>query len=439
MIIRIFGNGLDALLMAYSLTQDRRTFEWVTTVDQPGGFFSGSKNCAGQPIDIGMVLLEPNNFGVKQIPLSRFSGEEGHAARPYINEAYSLLHEFFGQCRSVQITTMDTNGKQVPDYFIQDSLTSFRGIETGIQEQLVSSIRWLEDHQDWHPRNKLVREGILSKVDVATYFRRIYGEKFYRDFFAGYVGSLLGSKAENLPANLHRRAWLPLYWPETLLSYISNEPNSFELFQPSFMRPRSGSIAKWVNDMFLFVLTKGFGAITKVENIYPERYENFKSVSDFAFLNHSIFKNKSQRHNEVNPEHYVDLRVVHFCTDQFEDKVVFLNHDKNGAFRISTETTSDSTIGGITFEFGSSSVLMDDDRLLSIALGMCQKLSVEPRCTGKLFKGRLALRQISGIEPARETKESGNPSTFFSEAGTSINDNIVRGAYASSLMREGEV
>jgi hypothetical protein len=439
MTVRIFGNGLDALLMAYSLTQDKRTFDWVTTVDQPGGFFSGSRNCAGQPIDIGMVLLEPNNFGMKGVPLSRFKGEEGHAARPFINEAYSLLEEFFGQSRSLQVATIGKNWKQVPDYFIQDSLTSFRGSGTRIQEQLVSNIRWLEDHQDWHPRNKLNQESILSKVDVTTYFRRVYGQELYQDYFAGYVGSLLGSKAEYLPANLHRRAWLPLYWPETLLSYIGKEPISFELFQPRFMRPRSGSVAKWVDEMFLSVQTKGFAEITKVENIYPEKYENFKSVGDFAFLNHSIFENKSDRRNEISPVNFVELKIVHFCTDQLEDKVVFLNHENIGCFRISTESTSDSTLGGITFEFGNSSALMDENSLLSIASSMCQRLSVEPRCAGKIFKGRLSMRQVNGIGPARETQESGNPFTFFSDAGTSINDNIVRGAYATSLMRGDEV
>ena len=435
MRIRIFGDGLDALILASSLTKNAMKFEWITTKPKPGGYFLGARNCVGEPIDIGMVLLEPNSFDVAEVALANFNGEEGHAARPYIREAYSLIEELSGKSVEVTIETKDENAKTFPDYFISDALEIFTSSNAQIESQLIASAKWLNNNPDWHPRNKHLSDGVLSKVGISSYYRRIYGDEFYQIFFKGYLEKLLGEKVDLLPANLHRKAWAPLYWPETILSYIKNEPRNEEIFQPRFTRPKQGSVARWIDQMFLTVTTSGLAEFTKVEKINPEKYENFESNKDFAFLEYSVFGNNSIKESQTGLTNFIEVKIVHICADQSQDKVTFLNDNKNGCFRFSTESTTSTSVGGVTFEYGDSISTVYDEELLISAMEMCQELGISPKCAGRIFKGKIFLNQPEKMKRPSGGHQIGNSFTFHNRTALNINDNIVRGACASLMTR----
>lgn len=438
MKVRLFGDGLDALILGYSLSKKEIPFEWVITRDRPGGYFAGGRNCVGNPVDLGMVLLEPNSFNENQIPLSEFDGEGGHSTRPFLDDAYSFLEDLFGQSRLISIEAKAMDGSLYPDYFISDSLDCFLENNQLIQDQLSESVHWLSSNSDWHPRNKRIPDGVISTIGISSYFRRIYGEELYIRFFRGYLESFLGDKINLLPANLHRRAWAPLYWPETLLGCSQRETHQKNLFHPIFTRPNQGSVAKWVDYMTSFVFNSEVGEIKKVQKVDPKDYTYFSSKLDFAFLEDSMATDVD-KNSRVLVSDFVELRIIHFCVDSSLDKVIFLNGNKNGCFRYSIESNGPLGIGGITFEFGDSISKTDDETLVQIASRMCDNLGFEARCQGTLFKGKLPLSQPTKSETPLNRAEIGNSFTFHNKSSTSINDNIVRGAAASVQIMRVEI
>lgn len=439
MMLRIFGDGLDALIMSYSLSKTDIPFEWVVTKDRPGGYFSGGRNCVGNPVDLGMVLLEPNNFNTRQMSLSEYAGEEGHLARPFLDGAYSFLEVLFGEFQPVSLEVKAMDGNSYPDYFISDSIDWILRTDKLIQEELLNSLNWLRNYPEWHPKNKRTPNSFISTVGISSYYKKIYGEELYKKFFKGYLESFLGDKVDLLPAHLHRRAWVPLYWPETLLSYSRKEINSKDLFQPKFTRPSQGSVAKWVDSMTEFVFNSEKSEIKKVQKIDPAEYGNFVSKADFAFLDSSCFSVPDEKNTLVPASNFVQIRIIHFCVNNFLNKVIFLNGNDNGCFRYSLETNGPLGLGSITFEFGESSLNTDDEALVQIASEICQNLGLEARCPGTLFKGKLPISQPVKIEATSKRSKFGNSITLHSKSATSINDNIVRGTAALARIMKVEL
>jgi hypothetical protein len=439
MTIRIIGEGLDALIFASSLTREKINFQWVVRNSRLGGYFAGAVNCVGEPIDLGMVLLEPNTYEVEQTALINFHGQFGYQARPFLNEAYESIRETLGNCLRVEVKSQLGELGVFPDYFISDRLAAFEVSSPVARQELKERIEKLGTDTQWHPSFKNETKSQLRAIGIADYFKRVYGEAIYSEFFETYLTNFLGEFVNHLPANLHRRAWLPLYWPETIHQHIQTSGNSKNLFSPIFEKPSQGSIAKWVKGMLDSVLSSPIGELISSPNVFSESFQNLESSADFFFVKKSEIpgvKNATEGYgNRVN----ISVRMVHYCAQIHSNEVVFLANSKNGIFRYSTSATTSNSSGGVTFEFGQNTAEISDEDVLRSALTACRELGIHPTCQGTIFPGKLPIGAEAKLENFDREVPFANYQTFHNTNSSSINDNIIRGAWAMKRISEKQI
>jgi hypothetical protein len=438
MTLRIFGEGLDALIFASHLSQNNIEFQWIVTNDRIGGYFRGSRNCFGTPIDIGMVLLEPNSYSSSQLPLSVYQGEWAQNARPYLNASYKTAKKLMGATKRVEVYNQDRSFNSSPDHFISDRLNSFKKNENSlITEQLKENIKWLEKNSQWHPRNKNLEIKLFDSLTIPEYYARIYGDEFYEIFFRSYLENLLGEAVNRLSVSAHRRAWLPLYWPETLIKFIESDDGKEPLFEPIFEKPGYGSVAAWVKTIETEIASSGKAKMIKLEDLEPSEFDYFKSKTDFAFIDENkIAKNSKNKFKASGP--YVDLRIIHFCGQIESSEVVFLKDNDYGCFRFTT-SQGDENQGGFTLEFGARSSKFTDEELVEISQDFYKELDFRAGCGGKVFKSKFHLNTADDGLKSQNIYDAYNSYTFHHSKNMSINDNIVRGAWASEIIGNDNV
>lgn len=433
MTIRLFGEGLDALLFAAYLSRKKINFFWFVTHDRLGGFFRGATNCFDNPVDVGMVLLEPNTYSSVQKHLKDFEGQSAQDARPYLNAAYHFLERIMGAHSRIPIKSRLEEDIDACDYFISDHLEAFQEYESDkMLSQLVENLDWIRVNPDWHPRNKRHKNGIFSSTGIQDYFTRVYGEEFYKIFFERYLQNLLGKDLNKLPAGSHRRAWLPLYWPETLIESIIRYDGKVNLVAPSFTRPESGSVAQWVINAKNEIAESVNAKLINIDFLDPADFDYFRAETDFAFVDERLMKNWPAP-PVLAPSSNVELRIVHFCGEVDESSVVFLRNNKFGCFRISRYKGT-SRHGGISLEFGGGSVNLNDRELVEKSRAIVDNLSFNSSCDAKIFKVKFQINGQGIGEKSREHLVARHTNTFHNLSSMSFNDNIVRGAWAAEIV-----
>ena len=428
MTIRILGEGLDAVIFAYALTQRDLEFEWVVENNRFGGHFRGGLDCRGEPIDLGMVLLEPNNYGISQRQINAFSGENGQSARPFIDSAYQLLCKLAGDYQSVEIKSQGRDGQNTPDYFISDRFFAFEKNKKEVVGELKERVKWLEKNINWHPRLKLDQQSVLSKNSIAEAMVNIYGESFYAAYFKEYLKNFLGEKIHILPASSHRKAWVPLYWPETILEYFSLSKKTEPLFEPKFARFRTKSIAEWTSRMIETINLHSKKKI--IEFAIRSNLEDLdlESESVYAFLDSSRLQDNSSSEKPII--HFTKLRIVHFCCFSQSAFVKFLADDQSGSFRLSVSPVDNLGSSKISIEFGQASEKLSDGELLESAIELCARLGIRIKCAGVIHEGKIPLHTQNSYSHSKIPFAVRNKQTLISASGTSLNDNIIRAAWA---------
>ena len=117
MNVKIFGDGLDALVCSRKLLEVGHHVELSSTTKNLGGHFSGYKNSHGN-FDTGMVLLENDHRSISAISLSKYSNEFGRSLRPFLLESFEWLKKISGRFENEKLLTKLSTGIKIPDYFI---------------------------------------------------------------------------------------------------------------------------------------------------------------------------------------------------------------------------------------------------------------------------------------------------------------------------------
>lgn len=429
MSIRIFGEGLDALILAATLSKLKIEYSWYQTSEHIGGYFKGAEGCQGQPIDLGMVLLEPNDYGLSGIRIDNYTGESGVNSRPFLSGAYSFLEKTFGDLKSVEVVTLDENLFEFPDYFISDNLDVFSNMAQVTRLELLEKATWILANPSWHPREKYFGTDQFTNIGLEEYLILIHGQHFYNDYFRSFMTNLLGTKKNGLSANLHRKAWIPIYWPETLISAHEGAQTPSALFNPTFTRPNQGSVSRWVSSMLREVSGDESAIIIKTPAIDPTDFDDFSSEYDFPFV--SMDKIRPSVGVKVRPIlEKASLRMVHFCARNQKDAVFFLNNEREICFRYSTYADQELNTGGVMFEFGDYSREITENDVIKSAKILAEKRGIELTCAGRVFHGSLPLEQVNSQTQSSDFLRIPNQYSFQTLGNVTINDNIIRGAYA---------
>jgi len=246
----VIGSNFAALVYATT----RSNYEYIDYVydARHRNHFAGTK-LGDEWVDLGMILLEPT-VATSQKAIISYSGEVR-------DEATSFVHEFFTWLTTREIpvgrTVVKTffRGELVEDFFIADSLeildTLTKSERNSSNAELLEIIR-CKNHER-HPSRK--RESMWFKT--ATYQQSSIGAMGWTItnlILEPWLTKVYGTDFESLLAIEHRGAWVPLFYPESLLEYLGSGNISFQ--QPIFAYPVNNSFASVVRHMTRIIDSK---------------------------------------------------------------------------------------------------------------------------------------------------------------------------------------
>lgn len=445
MKIGVYGNGLDSVFTCYELLAEGHHVTHFTGGSKIGGHFAGSMTDHGI-VDLGMMLLENDGRNTTQKSISKFSNEFGVNAREYLDECYAFLEKSLGNLRPRKVKTRLDNNVEVADYFISDNLEVFKTLK---DEEIISlearltSVARNREPCFIHPRLKDQNEDRIDD-DLRTQLEIQYGPELSDRLFGSFIRALVGARNAALPFRFHRKLWIPLYFPETILSAIRGVDNP--LPELKFLEFVDGSVASNIQKLIEEILGNNRYSVNalKYEDLSLEKnsieYQIF--LTSIAELSRLLKSKKVETYANSIESKIVKgpgalITVLHLCVEKIENKTVMLQSPINNLFRYSITNGIGKNQSCVSFEFSDIGDLTVD-HLFSIVQRLEPK--VKKICNGELktipFSTKyldLSLSEWNTLcnDLTRELTWENCRFLLIHPDGTSFNDNLVRGLAGS--------
>lgn len=237
--LALIGNNLAILVAATEIVEKGIPVTLFTDGKPLGGHFTGI-DINGDSFDIGMVFIEKiestsNNADIQTYsPLIRNDWTRfGSLASEWIEKKTKL----------VKIPTPGTliHKKIVPDYLIANRLDAFKGQSIKLLSKSLNKTNAL------HAFNK-VTSPEYETLDYLNAAKFNHGEDLHSAFIDPYIHKFTASSSTKFLARYHRAAWVPLYFPETLLKACS-DGRDVNLPEYSFWTTPGGCTGKLIRDI----------------------------------------------------------------------------------------------------------------------------------------------------------------------------------------------
>jgi hypothetical protein len=227
MEIVIVGNSIAALVALQKFRDDQRSdITWVQEGDGPSGIWGGFKH-GEQYLDYGMVNFELDIArNSNKVALQDYSFSALNDCANFVADITKFLQTITETFELPPIKILQ-DGKFYSDFLLSNDLKDFldysRTYGILIQPNL---------GEYPHPSQKYSDVGFESfSENLIEYCVKIYGSSFVDKVITPWGKRLLGNDLICLETQRHRSAWIPLYYPETLLAAVKGElslkPNSF--------------------------------------------------------------------------------------------------------------------------------------------------------------------------------------------------------------------
>ena len=456
MNVKIFGNGLDALICSRKLLEVGHHVELFSTTKNLGGHFSGYKNTHGN-FDTGMVLLENDHRSVSPISLSKYSNEFGRSLRPFLLESFEWLKKISGSFENEKLLTKLSTGIKIPDYFISDNLVFLDYLGEDSRRDLITKLELYLLHGDseskYQPSRKMSDE-IFKSLTIEDYYLNIFGRNFYEKFFARFSNSVAPETFQKR-ARDHRKFWLPLYFPETIYFALTQDQvfKNFDVPEVRFEKPQNMMICDMVNSVS--------------KTIFKHPNFNFKLLNSFSDKDSAVPKNtqtilfvpadqlqsflpSSNRMRIISSEITKSLEslgsstihIIHSCIPKNQSETVFFQEDLNGLFRYSISQQKGNILNSVaSFEFSDKNEFNIEDSLETI-----KNYGFEILCEGSHISAPFKPKYLNLPdskwqeiidEYESELKRNLILAPVVHPEANNFNDNLVRGlAYAAKVSEE---
>jgi hypothetical protein len=220
--LMLIGNSLSSMIAATLLA--RRGINVVVVNGSPnwGGHFS-SVECGGCLWDAGMVLHEFTAYNIQHDiqSIHTYDSAVRYDAGRFCAVVRDFVHSY-QHTSEIAAPAMYVEGQVLPDLLIANQLNALGQLPfaSAMQAQLLQLVK---------------AKGVLhaSRKHVAPDFQQYsyteaslanHGSAFHDKVIEPFCRKVLDMDAAAIPALYHRAAWLPLIYPETLLSYLQGEP-----------------------------------------------------------------------------------------------------------------------------------------------------------------------------------------------------------------------
>jgi hypothetical protein len=365
----VFGENLASAVFAFE--RRRAELDVSIALDKPVNTQFSGVPFGDLRVDRGMVLIELERPGIKAASLERYKGEYRSQAVPYLGCVSGWFHEVG---LNYDVTCVETffRGEFIKDFFISDSLEIF-GLFTEVELSVIR--RELESSSGKfssmnHPKNKTDNTWYETTkyLEVA---QLIFGNFFTHSVIVPFLFKLYGEKLSELIASEHRSAWVPVFYPESLLLSVKGDETLID--EKVFHYPiEKGfaefvySIEKTVNES---VPRASIGQVNIMDSssyeLSPEQRAVFfgspKMISGIKTLDTQICSGKN----------------VYIQAKASSSRTVFIVDSEIDAFRVNVRPGPSLSDGYVSIEFGSSALEYDDTYLIRQSLELCDRCNVQ--------------------------------------------------------------
>ena len=446
MNVNVIGSGLDSLITSFLLLEKGHEVTLYSGGNKLAGHFAGLKN-EHTIFDAGMVLLEKEDRGETQEEIITYNNEFGYKSRKFLLQTFLEIQRILGECEPAIVKTLLSNKIEVEDYFISDNLNAFNYLDGSDRVTLIGNLENILEGKNpkfTHPKFKWNTD-CIRKNSVSFNLELMYGEKIYRQYFGKFLYALTGSSDVSMPMRFHRKVWIPLYYPESLLSHIKK--SNFDLPSVQFFKFKRSSIALAIKELILKIdRDKRFKLInTPVAELNKEAFRSkesiyFLPIDDLSrlFPHSSVHDFASQMSQLCITQNTNQIRFLHLCVSKLESKTVFLQDPVEGLFRYSINNSPDNNLSIACFEFGSGAPNSMDE-MVKISNNFLRPSKI--LCAGQVNSTNYAQKfSTMGMgewesrvsEVCEYIKSPSSTVNITHPDALSFNDNVVRGLAAAS-------
>ena len=251
----ICGGSLSSLVLAEELGKSDLNLVLINPSNHWGGHFSGIV-LNGIKYDLGMVLHEftsyihnPLNIEDIQTFNPSLRNDSGRFCNTLKN--YVLGYQ---DCHEISDLQVYIDGKYHEDILLSNSLENIKMLP--FAEKMRSQIEQImksSGTQKYHASNKLKTEEYQNfSFDLISKYN--HGQIFHREIIDTFCKKIFNCSTERILALFHRVPWLPLFYPETLYSYLST--NQHILPRAKFSYPTKGCVSDLIETIKKSVLSK---------------------------------------------------------------------------------------------------------------------------------------------------------------------------------------
>lgn len=210
-----------------------------------GGHLAGM-TVGERRFDGGMVLYEFGSYNREDAP-DPLSYDP--AVRNDCGRFVLLVRDYVQQRISMSQApdpAMWYGGRCLPDLIIGNHVESLSMLPPDEQRKMREELERAATDPDRSLHASVKNSGaVFQTADYATVSLRNHGATFHEHFIEPLCRKILGAGTREILALYHRAAWLPLYYPETLLSQLEGQPS--KLPATHFHYPASGSAGALVD------------------------------------------------------------------------------------------------------------------------------------------------------------------------------------------------
>ena len=238
----LVGNAVAVLAAAHDLTERGRKVTVLNSTPNWGGHFAGMR-LHGQDFDLGMVFPEFWAFNVEEAPdpltydrhlqndCGRFSALCGRWLNRFVE-----MHE-------IAPPEVMFRGRTYPDIILTNQLDILKALSpeesSRARAELQSSLSRPDDPRHARQKIRSPRWETLSYSQAAAYN---HGPTLDGLFFSPVLWKVFHASGDTILARYHRIAWLPMYYPETLLEVLEGGPQT--LHDTPLYYPTTGSLGR---------------------------------------------------------------------------------------------------------------------------------------------------------------------------------------------------
>jgi hypothetical protein len=403
---KVFGSSLASLVCVLEMSKSEK-ITWIQSGPVIAGHFRGFK-FGELDVDLGMVALESYSGFNKHLSLPIYPPIR-QSGLSFVNIAHNWLVNRGEEFQHIPVKS-NWFGRMVPDYLIADNLTILNSLDSVIKLKMLSELRDIQvsgaANDNFHPRNKNNSDFFLE-ISFKDLIIRTLGPTFYKILFEPWIRRFDLEVADKLPARDHRSAWVPIYYPETVIDILSGALPPSHLERP-FVVPRGDSVASLIRRLLDSI------SISSVE-IVQDFYGKVLPSRGDVILDSTIKTKEYLGENAKTPlliskKVAVAVLILKFDEVVGPDQIVNFVDTDNGPYRALIRTLNAGQLQSIiSIEFGAFYEYVSDEDILQSAVATLSKLGISIDFKENILK-RMSLRIPSAEE--RSTMECSRNSAF---------------------------